>query len=216
MSIMRSYEHPAPTTTEVIYPADIDLLTLESVIALRTAQEDFISQARRDSIAGLDDIDDISRASREAEAVAFSNLDPFTRELMLTKIPEDDEKFDEYFSVLRAFSIDSMADEKFFEGDKDDDGNYIPETKGWNELRLYRNQQLIERGIPIEDVDDDDDADDTEILNTAEYDAAINNLNLARAALAEAEVQFRTQKWFNGPKKRAELKRLRDLYEEAS
>lgn len=214
---------PSVEDIESLDASDKSYLSVEAISYLRHFQYNVRNSLRHETLTS-----DPSADLEATDAATYDSLHDLNHEYLTNFIGEDDEMFEEYLSHLDSLSINNMSYTEFNDGPLDDDGNPDASQAGW--LKAYRYHQEATKasdpnidddgkGIDIPDPVNpvDPDVDTTPIpVDTAEYDAAINNLNLARDALAKAEVQFRTRKWFNGPKSRTELKRLRDLYEEAS
>jgi hypothetical protein len=227
--IMRNYEIPKPESITALPVDELNYLDINSINALRLAQDVFLSKSADEALANLTDRYDIPASRLElanSMAESYTLIDTLTKDYLLQYIDETDPKFDEYYAKLRQFSIDNMTSDELANGKKDVDGNRIVDTEGWRGLLSYRTAE-ISALTPSEPADDDTDPEDPELLTPNPFTEIIRDLldknveasealKNAREALARAEVEFRSRRWFSGHKRRKALVELRDAYNTAN
>jgi hypothetical protein len=160
-------------------------------------------------------------------------------------IAEDDPAFRYRLHLLNSFSVNRMSDEEWYLGEQQDDGSYDRTKSGQEKCFVAWKKAGGKRKVATavldtstdgddetgdDDADEEPDEDDTpdpaEVARAervalaaekaAEMALANGNLDAARNALAEAEVQYRTKGMFARKKhSKAQYQELKQAYEDA-
>lgn len=216
-SYLSPFEAPRPAEIDSL-PVDGELLFLDihSINALRSVQHSIHAEAIdhiRGSHGGL-----LTYAEIEAEAIGDCTdaFDEVSMDFLKQFISEDAPRFDEYLRIVRSFSIDKISEEEMALGRIDDTtGERDEDTAGYKLLDQTRTEKVAEIIDPAEVAKAEKVALAAE--KKAEYEVAKEKLDLARTALAKAEVEYRTKRMFKRKLiSDEEYTQLKETYESAS
>lgn len=185
-------EAPIKDNIEDLPSDPVAFLSIQSINALRAAQDKYTSEIRSRAIESAPDIFSASDAVNAAVAEASHDYDEMVTDYLKQFIAEDDPKFEEYKGFLRALSVDMMNDDVFVNGDKRGDGTYDEEAAGWKLAYTYRKTESERLATPDDDEVDEDDEDepDADSDKATEVAEAIERMNELSSAIAKSRKEY--------------------------